>query len=30
MAAFLTGALLVRAFTRLERMRVEWWHDRSS
>jgi membrane associated rhomboid family serine protease len=30
MAAFLTGALLVRAFTRSERMRVEWWHDRSS
>jgi membrane associated rhomboid family serine protease len=28
--AFLAGALLVRVFRRSERMRVEWWHDKSS
>lgn len=26
-AAFLSGALMIRAFRRAERMRVEWWHD---
>ena len=27
-AAFLGGALMIRAFRRPERMRVDWWHDR--
>jgi membrane associated rhomboid family serine protease len=30
LVAFLAGALLVRVFRRSERMRVEWWHDKSS
>jgi membrane associated rhomboid family serine protease len=29
-AAFLAGAFLVGIFRRSERMRVEWWHDKSS
>jgi len=26
--AMAAGAIAVRAFTRRERMRPEWWHDR--